>query len=152
MAGGQLVTWLFAPRLQVDIEVAVWTGFHNGRLHRGYGWLQDFRRSLTLVTHQRVVLAALSALGCRFWLEGGWGVAEQTLRGDGDAGNRNASQRAGDEEGPRKDVETPVEGRLPGAAVLVDEQWVQVHPTAARSMQLDPVGTPVGLLGVAQLG
>jgi len=48
-------------------------------------------------------------------------------------------------------VEPPVERRLAGATVLIDEQGVQVHPTAARSMQLDPVGTPVGLHGVAHL-
>jgi hypothetical protein len=65
-------------------------------------------------------------------------------------GTGDASQRAGDEERPRKHVEPPVERRLAGATVLIDEQGVQVHPTAARSMQLDPVGTPVGVAARGQ--
>ena len=53
---------------------------------------------------------------------------EQTLCGDRHAGNRDAGQGAGDEEGSGEQVEPPVECRLAGAAVLVDEPFESVSP------------------------
>jgi hypothetical protein len=61
-----------------------------------------------------------------------------------------AGQKARDEVRAGEVVKSAVEGCLPGASVVVDEERVQIDPATTRGGQLDAVGPPVGLDRVAQ--
>ncbi len=78
--------------------------------------------------------------------------AEQALSRRRDARHGRAVQGADGEEGAGEVVKAATEGGLTGAAVLLDEQRVQVHPASAGSGQLDPVGSPIDPHRVAEPG
>src|SRR3954471_7150748 len=76
---------------------------------------------------------------------------EQPLRVSGHTRHRHLADVPRGEEAIREFVPAAAQGRLPGTAVLVDDQRMHIAPTPARRDQLHAVRPPVRLDDIAQV-